>query len=94
MLYFCDDNVKRLLDFAVDQRMKQQWVKITDDPNSLPPFGLKVDVCGSKRLDRAMAYTNEHGEWLVETCSDVINIYPPKFWRRLPELPLAPPEDD
>lgn len=57
-------------------------------PIDTAPRDKRILVCGGKRMGGpSVAYLNEHGEWLVETASDVHSIYPPKFWQALPALP-------
>lgn len=61
--------------------MDGDWQLVTDDS---PPTNMPVLIYGSKRLSWAVAARNEHGEWLLETCSDMVNIYPPRWWHPLP----------
>jgi hypothetical protein len=63
------------------------WLPVTPTD---PPRNVKVLVATMKRLDVAVAYRNEHEEWLVETCSDLTNVYPPAWWMPLPPLPNSP----
>jgi hypothetical protein len=65
-----------------------EWKDITTAPTDQ-----RVLVCSAKRLTYAVArYTDKDG-WEVETCSDWIPIYPPRFWMPLPPLPVIPAEN-
>lgn len=57
------------------------------------PEGEKLLVCGSKRLEYAVAqrncFTGRADEWTIETCSSVETINPPKWWMPLPAPPCG-----
>jgi hypothetical protein len=67
------------------------WKPIETAPKY--PEGAKpILVYGAKRLEWAVAVRDIDGSWLVETCSDRFNIYPPTHWMHLPEPP--PPTNE
>lgn len=85
------DRVDSLLAAYRCDSLAEKWIAVTE---RLPPENHPVEVYGMKRLERAIAQLRNGDEWLIETCYDLINIYPPKFWRELsaPPNPLAAQE--
>lgn len=71
------------MDALAEGVLMSEW-----EPIETAPEGVRVLVCGSKRLDGPVVAHKANGEWLIETCSSHENIYPPKYWMALP----APPE--
>ena len=62
-----------------------KWIKCSE---RLPVPEKQVLLYGGKRYSGSMVgFLSEHDEWLIYSCSDTINIYPPKFWMPLPEPP-------
>ncbi len=62
-----------------------EWISINE---RLPPEDEWVLVCGGKRYSSFMvARWTRSDEWLIESCSDIINIYPPTHWTPLPDPP-------
>lgn len=82
-------DVPELLSRLAAARAGERWISVTE---RLPPESTPVEVRDMKRLDRAIAQLRGD-EWLIETCSELVNIYPPKSWRPLAEqFPVAESE--
>jgi hypothetical protein len=58
----------------------REWNDVTD---SDPPDNISVLVAGMKNLSLALAQ-RRNGEWLIETGTEWVNIYPPRVWKPVP----------
>jgi len=63
-----------------------EWISVKE---KMPPLNTFILMAGGKRYGGALmaGYHNEHDEWLIESCSDTLNVYPPEFWMPLPDPP-------
>ena len=90
-----NDNYCRVMDALaqLNQSPDGGWRSVESAPH-YPEGATPVLVYGAKRLEWAVAYRDVDDSWLVETCSDTINIYPPTHWRPLPPPPATEPQGE
>ena len=63
-----------------------EWISVDE---RLPDNDVQVLICGGKRYGGCLfaAYRTPSAEWLVPTCSDTYNVWPPTHWMPLPDPP-------
>lgn len=71
---------------GVGKKREGYW-QSTETAPKYPEGAQPMLVYGMKRLDWAVAKRDTDDSWLVETCSEVLNIYPPTHWMPLPDPP-------